>query len=157
MKVTSWLFKNIYLFPLFIYFFPACQKSLHFNPAGNGFFSTVDFFPDSHVKEMSLWHFYQMNMAFQSVVFNSGHKMALRAFYFIITLTKYYCMNRTQRHLLAPIANNWLEGPTKQVMWLQCYCFERIKEKINTSVNSRLHEKWNWIRFTMQTALLGDP
>ena len=43
------------------------------------------------------------------VVFNSGQKMALRAFYFIRALTKaltYYYINRSQRHLLAGIENN---------------------------------------------------
>ena len=45
----------------------------------------------------------------ESVVFNSGQKMALRAFYFIRALTKaltYYYINRSQRRLLAPIENN---------------------------------------------------
>ena len=40
---------------------------------------------------------------------NSGQKMALRAFYFIKTLTKaltYYYINRSQRHLLVAIENN---------------------------------------------------
>ena len=43
---------------------------------------------------------------FRSVVFNSGQKMALKAFYFIRTLTKaltYYYMSR---HLLAAFENN---------------------------------------------------
>ena len=48
-----------------------------------------------------------LNSAFQSVVFNSGQKMALRAFYFRRALTKaYYYINRSQRHLLAAIENN---------------------------------------------------
>ena len=45
----------------------------------------------------------------ESVVFNSGQKMALRAFYFIRALTKaltYYYISRSQRHLLAAIENN---------------------------------------------------
>ena len=49
------------------------------------------------------------NRAFQSAVFNSGQKMALRAFYFIRALTKaltYYYINQSQRHLLAAIENN---------------------------------------------------
>ena len=49
------------------------------------------------------------NRALQSAVFNSGQKMALRAFYFIRALTKaltYYYINRSQRHLLATIENN---------------------------------------------------
>ena len=44
--------------------------------------------------------------AFQLVVFNSGQKMALRAFYSIRALTKaltYYYIKRSQRHLLAAI------------------------------------------------------
>ena len=48
----------------------------------------------------------EMNRAFQSVVFNSGQMMALRAFYFIRALTNaltYYYINRSQRHLLAAI------------------------------------------------------
>ena len=42
----------------------------------------------------------------QSVAFNTAQNMALRAFYFIRTLTKaptYYYMNRSQRHLLVAI------------------------------------------------------
>ena len=52
---------------------------------------------------------FEIYRAFQSVVFNSGQKMALRAFYFIRALTKaltYYYINRSQRHLLAAIENN---------------------------------------------------
>ena len=45
-----------------------------------------------------------------SVVFNSGQKMALRAFYFIRALTYYY-IRRSQRHLLAAIENNWFGVP----------------------------------------------
>ena len=40
--------------------------------------------------------------------------MALRAFYFIRTLTKaltYYYINRSQRHLLVAIENNRFGGP----------------------------------------------
>ena len=47
---------------------------------------------------------------FQSIVLNSGQKMALRVFYFLRALTKaqtYYCINRSQNHLLAAIENNW--------------------------------------------------
>ena len=54
------------------------------------------------------------NRASQSVVFNSGQKMALRAFYFIRTLTKaltYHYINRTQRHLLVAIENNRCGSP----------------------------------------------
>ena len=54
------------------------------------------------------------NMASQSVVFKSGQKMALRAFYFIRTLTKaltYYYINRYQRHLMVAIENNRFRGP----------------------------------------------
>ena len=52
--------------------------------------------------------------AFQSVVFNTCQKMALRAFYFIRTLTKalsYYYINRSQRHLLVAIENNQFGEP----------------------------------------------
>ena len=48
----------------------------------------------------------EMNRALQSVVFNSGRKMALRAFYFIRTVTKaltYNCINRSERHLLVQL------------------------------------------------------
>ena len=52
--------------------------------------------------------------AFQTVVFNSGQKMALRGFYFIRALTKaikYYYIDRSQRHLLIAIENNRFGGP----------------------------------------------
>ena len=52
--------------------------------------------------------------ALQLIVFISGQKMALRRFYFIVALTKalIYCyINRSQRHLLPAIENDWLEGP----------------------------------------------
>ena len=55
-----------------------------------------------------------VNRAFQSVVFNIGQNMAMRAFYFIRTLTKaltYYYIKRSQRHLLAAIENSLLEAP----------------------------------------------
>ena len=45
----------------------------------------------------------------ESVVFDSGQKMALKAFYFIRALTKaltYYHINRSQCHLLIAIENN---------------------------------------------------
>ena len=50
----------------------------------------------------------------QSMVFTTGQKMALRAFYFIRTLTKaltYYYIDRSQRHLLVAIENNRFGGP----------------------------------------------
>ena len=52
--------------------------------------------------------------ASESVVFNSGQKMELRAFYFIRALTKaltYYYINRSQRQLLIAIENNRFGGP----------------------------------------------
>ena len=58
-----------------------------------------------------------INKASQSVVFNSGQKMALRAFYFIWALTKaltYYYINRSQRHLLVAIENNRFGGPINE-------------------------------------------
>ena len=57
------------------------------------------------------------NRASQSVVFNSGQEMALRAFYFIRTLTKaltYYYINRSQRPLLSAIENYRFGSPIKQ-------------------------------------------
>ena len=62
--------------------------------------------------------------ASQSVVFISSQKMALRAFYFIRTLTKalaYYYINRSQRHLLATVENNRLGGP---IPWPATHFFE---------------------------------
>ena len=50
--------------------------------------------------------------------------MALRAFYFIRALTKaltYYYINRSQRHLLAAIENNWLEGPNLSLPFVSCW------------------------------------
>ena len=62
-----------------------------------------------------------------SVVFNSGQKMALRAFYFIRALTKaqaYYYKSRSQRHLLAAIENNWFGVPIQDTIsvqfWILC-------------------------------------
>ena len=46
------------------------------------------------------------NRASESLVFNSGQKMALRAFYFITKALRYYYINRFQRHIFAAIANN---------------------------------------------------
>ena len=49
----------------------------------------------------------------QYIVFNSGQKMELRAFYFTMTLTltlTYYYMTRSQRHVLTAIENNRLDG-----------------------------------------------
>ena len=65
------------------------------------------------VEILHLW-FCIYNKALQSVVFDNGQKMALRACYFIRTPTKaltYYDINRSQRHLLVALVNNWLEGP----------------------------------------------
>ena len=45
-----------------------------------------------------------LHWSFQSVVFNYGEKIALRAF-FIITLT-YYHIKHFQQQLLAPIENS---------------------------------------------------
>ena len=55
-------------------------------------------------QKKKIYPYFLTNRAFRSVVFKSGQKMALRAFYFIRTLTKaltYYYRNRSQRHLLA--------------------------------------------------------
>ena len=53
------------------------------------------------------------NRASQSVVYNNGQKMALRAFYFIRTLIKaltYYYINCSQRYLLVTIENSRFGG-----------------------------------------------
>ena len=56
----------------------------------------------------------QWNRGFQSFVFNSGQKMALRAFYFINFLCPYVDI-LLHKAILAPslvaIENNWLEAP----------------------------------------------
>ena len=57
---------------------------------------------------------WRVNWAFQSIVFNSDRNIVLRRFYFIIALTNaltHYWIYCSQRHLLASIENNWLEGP----------------------------------------------
>ena len=54
------------------------------------------------------------NRASQWNVFNNGQKMALRAFYFIRTLTKaltYYYIKCSQRHLLAAFEDKRLFSP----------------------------------------------
>ena len=68
----------------------------------------------------------QINRESESVVFNSGQKMALRTFYFIWALTKaltYYYINRSQRHLLAAIENNWFGVP----IGLPCLAFRGLE------------------------------
>ena len=81
------------------------------------------------------------NRAFQSVVFNSGQKMALRVFYFIRTLAKaltYYYTNRSQWHLLVAIENR--ARGQKELSWndlgesfkreaLELYEYEKISQK----------------------------
>ena len=60
---------------------------------------------------------YKRNRDSESVVLNSGQKMALRAFYFVRTLTEaltFYYINRFQRHLLAAVVNSWFEGPIQK-------------------------------------------
>ena len=60
-------------------------------------------------------HAYEINRASQSVVFDTGQKMALRVFYFIRTLTKaltYYYINRSQCHILVAIESNQLRTRT---------------------------------------------
>ena len=47
-----------------------------------------------------------INRASQSVVFNTGQKMALRAFYFIRTLTKALTYYYIKRYLLLAIENS---------------------------------------------------
>ena len=54
---------------------------------------------------VGLWEFIKsVYRAFQVVVFDSGQKMALKS------LT-YYCINRSHRHILAVIENNWFRVP----------------------------------------------
>ena len=72
----------------------------------------------------SVTHFSPCYRSFQSVVYNSGQKRALRAFYFTRALTKaiiYYYINRPQRHLLVAIEKN-IEGPidNKFIFWVFC-------------------------------------
>ena len=74
----------------------------------------------------------------ESVVFNSGQKMALRAFYFLRALTKaltYYYINRSQRHLLVTIENNWFG--------VKCI----KQEKLGFSIEARrpLWDKVHWL------------
>ena len=67
--------------------------------------------------------------ASQSVVFNGGQKMALRAFYFIRALTKaliHYYINRSQRHLLVAIENNRFGGP---ILWDKNFFMKVIKKR----------------------------
>ena len=50
------------------------------------------------------------NRAFQSVVFNIGQKLALRAVYIVICLSSFE-VKCSQRHLSAAIEDNRLQGP----------------------------------------------
>ena len=64
------------------------------------------------------------NRAFRSVDFNSGQKMALRAFYFIHTLTKaliYYYIKHSQQNVLTAIENNRSEGPIEMSYISRCF------------------------------------
>ena len=77
------------------------------------------------------WESVEHNRDSESVVFNSGQKMALRAFYFIRALSKaltYYYTSRSQRHLLVAIENNRFGGPNSgwNSGWfivMQCFRF----------------------------------
>ena len=67
--------------------------------------------------------------AFRSVVFNCGQKMALRAFYFIRTLTKaltYYYIKRSEHRLLAALKNELFEGPLLKVNIASISTFAKI-------------------------------
>ena len=82
--------------------------------------------------------------------------MALRAFYFIRALTKaltFYYINRSQRHLLATIENNRLEGPKKQYWvqehdhWQKCFTARLLTSwsiyvKLSSCLFSYFHEGW---------------
>ena len=77
---------------------------------------------DSSQTLLLLLKVHNNNRAFQSVVFKSGQKMALRAFCFIRALTKalkYYNINRSRRHLLTAIENNWFGVPivNSTILW----------------------------------------
>ena len=80
---------------------------------------------------------YLFNRAFQSVLFNSGQKMALRSFYFKITETAltYSYTNRSQRHLLTANQNKQFRGPInvcllkniqKNILYKVKYCILKI-------------------------------
>ena len=57
----------------------------------------------------------------ESVVFNSGQNMAVRALFLIKLLTCYY-IKRSQLHLLAAIENNWFGVPkNEQSSWLKIW------------------------------------
>ena len=82
--------------------------------------------------------FISANSDFESVVFNSGKKMALRAFYFIRALTKaltYYYISRYQRHLLDAIENNWFGVP---ILSMDFWQNKTMKCKIMT----KLEKNW---------------
>ena len=106
---------TFYYFPLFFGKFIKPNLDLNENEEGQKIFANFETNCDGTGTVFSLFHLAwqekqdQMNRAFQSVVFNSGQKMALRVFYFTRALTKaltYYYINRSQRHLLAAIENN---------------------------------------------------
>ena len=114
-KITRFLIKNFTsyfekTYPDFIFYFrkwPQIWKNAH-----------ISTFSGSRPKR-ALGHrvhilLVRITRAFQSVGFNSGKKMVLRAFYFIRALTKaltYYYINRSQRHPLAAIENIWFGVP----------------------------------------------
>ena len=55
---------------------------------------------------------FSYNKCSQSIVFNCGQKMALKAFYFITMYLWTYCYTkRSQRYLLGARENNWLDNP----------------------------------------------
>ena len=98
---------------------------------------------DAHAKMLSVRfrsHFHD-NRASQSVVFNTGQKMALRAFYFIRTLTKaltYYYINRSQRHLLVAIENNRFRG---RIVWRAMLVKIRMINGLTNIINSYFPSK----------------
>ena len=108
----------------FLWFFPSKRSLIAY--WGNFFFKNISFNTNSRKSKVrcryiccQIWRLTSLEgtkhiRAFQLVVLNSGQKMALRAFYFIRTLTKaltYHYINHSERHLLAIMENSWFESP----------------------------------------------
>ena len=120
--VQRWT-NSVFLTPLTLslvwFFYDIClkltwkeRKFLDIKISHKNFWSTFGLYFTERSFYNFLWVI--LNRAFWSVVFYSSQKMVLRRFYFIRALTKAltnYYINRSQRHLLAAIKNNLLEGP----------------------------------------------
>ena len=97
----------------------------------------------------------KIKRAFQSVVFNSGQKMALRAFYFIRALLKalkYYYINRSQRHLLAAIENNCFRVPKEENDLWKLDCTESGWQWIELLQELKVERREEWL-----VAMFVDP